>query len=256
MTILRVGESLMKEQISERTADFLFYYLLGVTLEDIENLNEEEVISVCANRAYLDMNRTLKFNNACEAKDRKSFCHSICKLMTEEVLKMLKDSDIDQFDAWHRDTCRQIIKTATKYPELKGKKVLDRIENRYDNSERFYYGQAQKWLNMTIKYMWITGKWNKKLQLLLPVLHVPVDSYIIEAVWNTDGWEDVIEGILVKDKRKSGQFNSNKVVPWSKWNEKQYIDFQKNLRGKLKTQQKPIEWEEKTWIEIAKQRAN
>ena len=39
-------------------------------------------------------------------------------------------------------------------------------------------------------------------------------------------------------------------------NEKQYIDFQKNLRGKLKTQQKPIEWEEKTWIEIAKQRAN
>ena len=28
----------MKEQISERTADFLFYYLLGVTLEDIENL--------------------------------------------------------------------------------------------------------------------------------------------------------------------------------------------------------------------------
>ena len=38
MTILRVGESLMKEQISERTADFLFYYLLGVTLEDIENL--------------------------------------------------------------------------------------------------------------------------------------------------------------------------------------------------------------------------
>ena len=223
----------MKEQISERTADFLFYYLLGVTLEDIENLNEEEVISVCANRAYLDMNRTLKFNNACEAKDRKSFCHSICKLMTEEVLKMLKDSDIDQFDAWHRDTCRQIIKTATKYPELKGKKVLDRIENRYDNSERFYYGQAQKCLNMTIKYMWITGKWNKKLQLLLPVLHVPVDSYI-----------------------KSGQFNSNKVVPWSKWNEKQYIDFQKNLRGKLKTQQKPIEWEEKTWIEIAKQRAN
>lgn len=141
-------------------------------------------------------------------------------------------------------------KNCNKISGIKREKGLDRIENRYDNSERFYYGQAQKWLNMTIKYMWITGKWNKKLQLLLPVLHVPDDSYIIEAVWNTDGWEDVIEGILVKDKRKSGQFNSNKVVPWSKWNEKQYIDFQKNLRGKLKTQQKPIEWEEKRGLRL------
>ena len=57
---------------------------------------------------------------------------------------------------------------------------------------------------MTIKYMWVTERWKDKLDKLMNVLHVPVDSYIIEGVWNRDGWEDVLKGILVNGKEKSG----------------------------------------------------
>lgn len=48
------------------------------------------------------------------------------------------------------------------------------------NEESFTIGQSQKWLNMTLKYLWL-------LNILLDglneeYLHIPVDSYIIEAV--------------------------------------------------------------------------
>lgn len=253
----------MKRQVSETAADFLYYYLLGVTLEDIEKLNDKEMSLICANRAYLDMNRTLKFSEPCEKKEekekRKCFCHTICDLIVKKVLNMLENSHTDQFDDWHSETCLQIINVARQFPGFNKENILDIIENSYsdkDKNERFYYGQAQKWLNMTIKYMWITGKWNEEIKSKMSVLHVPVDSYIIEGVWNRDGWEDVLKGILVNGKEKSGRFSSDKVVPWSKWDETQYKDFQVALRTKLKKEQTPFEWEEETWIEIAKLRAN
>ena len=251
----------MKRQVSETAADFLYYYLLGVTLEDIENLNDKEMSFICANRAYLDMNRTLKFSEPCEKKEenekRKCFCNTICDLIVKEVINMLKTLHTDQFDDWHNATCSQIINIARKFPGLQKETILDIIENKYSNkNERFYYGQAQKWLNMTIKYMWITGKWYEEIKSKMSVLHVPVDSYIIEGVWNRDGWDDILKGILVNGKEKRGPFSSDKVVPWSKWDEAQYIDFQLALRTELKKEQIPFEWEEETWIEIAKLRAN
>lgn len=151
---------------------------------------------------------------------------------------------------WHKETCNKVIKKAQEYEQDNW------LQKNGNEGKGFYYGQAQKWVNMTIKYMWVTERWKDKLDKLMNVLHVPVDSYIIEGVWNRDGWEDVLKGILVNGKEKSGRFSSDKVVPWSKWDETQYKDFQVALRTKLKKEQTPFEWEEETWIEIAKLRAN
>ena len=167
------------------------------------------------------------------------------------------EKDTDQFDDWHKNTCQKIIEVAREFCESDKKNILEKIKNPYNNeNEGFYYGQAQKWLNMTIKYMWITAKWNEKINSKMDVLHVPVDGYIIEGVWNREGWDDVLKGILVNGKEKKGKFSSDKVIPWSKWNEEQYTEFQKALRAKLKEKTTPLEWEEQTWIDIAKQRAN
>lgn len=250
----------MTKQISENAANFLFYYLLGVTLEEIENLEEEEIALKCAKRAYLDMSRTLKFKesyeNKCEKEKkeillhRKCFSDEICKLIEENILTILQSQnslDENLFDEWHHQTCLKIIEKAQQGD------VLDIIENKYGNSQRFYYGQAQKWLNMTIKYMRLTGKWNDQMTSIASFLHVPIDSYIIQGVWEQEEWKDVLEEVIVDNKK--GKFSSDKVVPWSKWNEKQYKNFQVNLRKKLLNNEDPIMWEEKTWIKIAKKRA-
>lgn len=253
----------MTKQINENAANFLFYYLLGVTWEEIENLKEEKVALKCAQRAYLDMSRTLKFKETYENKSekekkdillhRKYFSDEICRLIEENVLTILQSqSSLDEnlFDKWHHQTCLKIIEKAQQGD------VLDIIENKYGNSQRFYYGQAQKWLNMTIKYMRMTGKWDEEMLPRVFFLHVPIDSYIIEGVWEKDGWEDLLKGIIVDNKEKTGKFRSDKVVPWSKWNVTQYKNFQMALRKKLENEEAPIIWEEKIWIKIAKKRAS
>lgn len=253
----------MTKQISENAANFLFYYLLGETLEDIENLEGEKVAFQCARRAYLDMSRTLKFKETYENKSekekknillhRKCFRDEICHLIGENILTFLQSESSlkkELFDEWHDETCLKIMEKAQQGD------VLDIIENKYGNDQSFYYGQAQKWLNMTIKYMRITGKWEEEMAPIVSVLHIPVDSYIIQGVWEHKGWEDVLEKVIVDNKEKTGTFLSDKVVPWSKWNKEQYKNFQEKLRTKFEDKEAPIMWEEKTWIDIAKSRAN
>ncbi len=249
----------MENKISDyRTIDFLCFYLLGVTQADIDGsdkMPDHDLLFKCANRAYLDLNRTLKFQKVPEEdkgelqKQKSKFREEISEIIVDRITNLLNEKPQD-YEAWHKETCNKVIKKAQEYEQ-------DNWLQKNGNEGRgFYYGQAQKWVNMTIKYMWVTERWKDKLDKLMNVLHVPVDSYIIEGVWNRDGWEDVLKGILVNGKEKSGRFSSDKVVPWSKWDETQYKDFQVALRTKLKKERTPFEWEEETWIEIAKLRAN
>ena len=250
----------MENKISDyRTIDFLCFYLLGVTQADIDGsdkMPDHDLLFKCANRAYLDLNRTLKFQKVPEEdkenyqklqEQKSKFRKDISKIIVDRITNLLNEKPQD-YEAWHKETCNKVIEKAQEYEQ----------DNwlQKNGDKGFYYGQAQKWVNMTIKYMWVTERWKDKLDKLMNVLHVPVDSYIIEGVWNRDGWEDVLKGILVNGKEKSGRFSSDKVVPWSKWDETQYKDFQVALRTKLKKEQTPFEWEEETWIEIAKLRAN
>lgn len=250
----------MENKISDyRTIDFLCFYLLGVTQADIDGsdkMPDHDLLFKCANRAYLDLNRTLKFQKVSE-KDKENYKElqkqksRFRKVISEIIVDRIADlmgKEPENYNEWHKETCKKVIDKAKEYEQ---KNWLQK-----NGKDGFYYGQAQKWVNMTIKYMWVTGRWKDKLDKLMKDLHVPVDSYIIEGVWNRDGWEDVLKGILVNGKEKSGRFSSDKVVPWSKWDETQYKDFQVALRTKLKKEQTPFEWEEETWIEIAKLRAN
>lgn len=62
----------------------------------------------------------------------------------------------------HRKIRERIISIASECPKSGEEKILDEVKEHCGENqirkERLYYGQAQKWLNMTIKYMWITGK--------------------------------------------------------------------------------------------------
>lgn len=224
----------MDERVKQETLEFLWYSYFGISIKNAENKyenDEKKLVIICAKKAYLDMNRTLKF----KSDERNNFCPDICILIAEKMENVL-NSDPENFDTLHEAVCEKIIAKA------KSKYVLE---------EEFHYGQAQKWLNMTIKYMWLMGFWKSKFAKLEPVLHVPVDRYIIEAAW---GNEDVIlplipEKLCVNGQR--GAYLDEKVKPWSKWKKEEYRKFQTSLRENLKGQI-PLKWESSVWIDFAK----
>lgn len=247
------GNDFMVEEKSVRILNFLYYNLLGITIEDIKNKSDEYIIKKCANRAYLDLCRTLKFTE--EYKNNKvSFSECIINnIMIKKIKDLLDKFDPSvintekfDFDGWHNTLCEDINEEANKCKYLVSS----------DNNESFHYGQAQKWVNMTLKYMFFTERWSDCFENIKEVLHAPIDNYILEGIWN-EKWEDVLkivkrEDIGCIDLEK--KFDSDKFKPWSKWNQELYKKFIKCLRNKVKNQNL-IEWETKTWLDVARDKS-
>lgn len=168
-------------------------------------------------------------------------------------------------EATKQIVCRKICEEANKSDSLC--EIEKAKEHPNEEKQKFYYGQAQKWLNMTMKYMWLTGLWKDEFDRLLPMLHIPVDSFIIEAVWHEGfeedgrGWikdEDVQKlsvNLPCENTKRKGKYADDKTVSWSKWNDSEYINFQTSLRSWCKDEA-PIIWEGRAWIKIANRRGS
>lgn len=74
--------------------------------------------------------------------------------------------------------------------------------------ENFTIGQAQKWVNMTLKYLWLLDALPDNIDK--KDLHVPIDSYIIKIAYRKKGNIQICFGIRKKPKEL-----------WSKWDKKQ-----------------------------------
>lgn len=195
--------------------------------------SEKRTISVCAHRAYRDFCRRLTGISKCKATVKDSWrkqSEDLIVTSIEELFQSLPNGLAD-FDRWHKNVCEKLIEH-TPHVDLK-------LPN------EFPYGLAQKWLNMTLKNMLIMEQWNTQLDTIKDYLHVPVDSYIMEAASKCQ----------VAIQRKDGQYDiyrEDVSKPWSQWDYEVYIEFQKELRKKLS--EAPIVWEGPAWIEIAKTR--
>lgn len=91
-------------------------------------------------RAYRDFNRTLRFGEM-EDTARAELRLQATDILRERISNIAEETHMTQeaFDAWHKETCGLI-----RHP--------------YVNAGiEFSWGQAQKWLNMTIKYLYIVG---------------------------------------------------------------------------------------------------
>lgn len=244
----------------EKVLNFLLYSYFGI--EDFEKI-ENDVKSVkeaCAKRAYLDLARTVKYKYSTkdlenmkkksspqkdkdEANDfisnKNERIKTVCKVIVDCVNNDSQSiQSSDEFNNWHSTLC-ETIKNLMNCP----------IARILKDGEVFTYGQAQKWINMTLKYFWLLD--------LLPTsikpeyLHVPIDSYIIEAVQSP---KDKIEyGLNIKTKLKSDC--------WSKMDDGEYKRLQLSIRNGINELVDnddicPIEWENKAWIGIAKYKAN
>lgn len=199
--------------VKDEAWDFLCYSYFEILNTDTDDVKAKK----CAHRAYLDLARTLSYDKNSDEEDRKDFVHRICELIVQKI-----GNKEDHFDI-----C-QAVCTAAKAENI--------LINGYKRNEKFYYGQAQKWVNMTMKYMWLIGLIEDR-----SALHIPVDSYIMEAASE--------EGIQLPQKSSNnyGKF-SFESLPWSKWEEPHYKKF---VEKSVILGECPIDWEFKAWINVA-----
>ena len=243
------------------TKEFLLFSYFGLETSDIEGgkkLNDCELITRCAQRAYLDLNRTLTFcdkaNGEKNIKKRVEFRNAICEIVVDGILKYEINSP-DDFDEWHNNLCETIKNTAKDYKCENYDILIISEKDKNTRETNFSYGQAQKWLNMTIKYMYLLGRWDDKFKEFINVIHVPVDSYIIDAAWK---YKNVKLPLKEEKTDRLHKYTtpSEHVIPWSMWdNADDYKKFQTSLRKTLKEENEiPIKWEGPAWIKIAKKR--
>lgn len=154
-------------------------------------------------------------------------------------IKELFTNYIGSFGNWHSELCNEI---KNKYSDVNSENTL------------FTYGNAQKWVNMTIKYICILGLLNDnndyqdKIKNYMDDFHVPVDSYIIDELWGNPNIK--LPSISSNVKReKTYTTPSDYVISWSNWTDKNYGDFREKLDKTYN-----LQWEGKAWIEQAEKR--
>lgn len=192
----------MKSQITREQWDKYILDLFFGTNKPLKN---------CINRAYRDFNRTLHgfgslLNNEKVTKEVKEY------LFNEfEKLKSKKISTQEDFDSWHENQCTALN---TLY-----------VERNYNS---FYIGQAQKWINMTFKYIFSYGnKYLDGYDNIYQFCHVPLDNILIDQL---------------------KMYNPPKLkTSWSRINNyKTYLSYQNWFRGKFDNL--PLDIEFKLWL--------
>ena len=235
---------------NKKLLDFLLYSYFGCSSED----SEQTVKKKCAYRAYLDLARTVKYvysstelEKATVGTDehafidiRKKRIEAVCYKLIESIEGYPNHSG--GFDTWHESKCAQIIDRMNA-PYGDGKKGFLKA--------RFTYGQAQKWVNMTLKYLWLLDMLPNGLSEA--ELHVPVDSFILEALKETQQFNT--EANKITGSGESYYYNGE---AWSAISEyKNYKNLQEGIRNIAEKQGiSPIQWEGSAWMDVAKKRSS
>lgn len=195
--------------------------------------NTTDLLLSASKRAYRDWCRTIdKTANASKTivpiDDVTKKIKAALKLLEQQYTSAFSQQD---YDKWHKDTCEEIIK------ECRCKCV------------KIYFGQAQKWLNMTLKYLYILLVPRKNMQCLneynmqqgidifnliiniTPFMHVPIDNVILS---------------IAKDLPY--RIEATSPSSWSRWTYKEYMQYQNLLRKHI-THIPLFDWEFTTWTE-------
>ena len=139
--------------------------------------------------------------------------NKVTDIIVKSIRQLLKRSnpDVTAFDIWHGTLCQKIISIYK------------------DKDIPFYYGQAQKWINMTMKYFCVL--YLSEANRIIHLMHPPVDSIFFERA----------EDLLSIDYP---------VFRWSRMDSQQYKKYLKSIRGALSTTKgaiPPMIWEYRNW---------
>lgn len=154
----------------------------------------DDLLLLCVRRAYHDMNRTLRglrrIRGAEALRERATDC--VATLLKDLPAKKIDSADA--FDRWHKARCGRLISV---YPQAFSLSV----------------GQAQKWLNMALKYIFTLGEGRiPGYAPLYKFAHIPIDSIVLKEVARLGG--------------------PKLTMPWSRLNDYgTYIAYQQECRN-------------------------
>lgn len=193
---------------------------------DLYSSDKRIDINLASQKAYGDMARhTLHLK---EEADRDNLKKSGMEVLFNTICEAEKTiTTVGEFNTWHRKVCNQLRKV-------------------YENSTTakcgtLTYGQAQKWINMTIKYLLIIYElygfdeaWNE----FFKSAHIPIDSIMYKTVKNE----------LHVDPPKES---------WSKLDDySEYLEYQNSIRQAVEKVRcssnccfdpVPLMWEMENW---------
>lgn len=169
-------------------------------------------------------NRNILIENSNTAQNESA------KYLLKQIGKLSSTADHEE---WHRETCKELVQ-----------KYKDSGVN--DNGTFFTYGNAQKWVNMTMKYLWMLELLPDNLNV--EEVHIPIDSFIIDAMWSD---QNVNLPLRPEngDRSKTYAKPSDHVLGWSQWDDIMYGAFRSGLPEKYS-----LCWENDAWIEQAEKR--
>lgn len=188
---------------TQRRSLIAFYFDTEVATGDITS---DRVVDKVARRAYADLRRTIHGFGPHPAKDEiKDHIHASLRAFVADLATC--DSQ-EEFDNRHDQWCTSACDYFDHFPDP-------------GLSISFHYGQAQKWLNMTLKYL-----------AVLNHPHVPVDKYVY------------VEAAAAGIKRPPWPNG------WSKLNRERYLNYQYQLREMVTSTSYrcPLDWEAGVWV--------
>lgn len=207
----------------DKIKQFLMVCLFGDKYKTV--LNDDEKIGLAINRGYRDFCRTIrcgeKWNTNIKldipkGEERKEYYD--IKNSRGHASKLIKDAiesnQFNNFDSWHKTLC-------------------DTLGNKNNDSIGYTYGQAQKWVNMTMKYLLILKY--SPVEAIIDKLHIPLDS------------------IIIKKATKKGKelITKNNIGKDFSWSRIETYDHYWNIQNELMTniEGTPILWEFDSWNE-------
>lgn len=241
------------ETQKQNAISFLLFSCLSISIKSLSYKEKEKILSAVINRAYRDASSHVLSISTGNPRDADSKVKPD-DIITEEICNLTEKTE---YDKWHCKVCSRLINVYANC----------QYNKKDQNTElRFSYGIAQKWVNMTMKYMTILcdicdemelynspfyKAFGKTINALRNRFHSPVDRYIIDAAWLycTDIVMPLKEN---KSIRRNYPYSipSEYVKPWSQWNCIEYCKFRKSL-VKCLNGQSELDWESVAWINKA-----
>jgi len=199
----RVGDKIEKEL--KRRKDAKIIKKSTLRKKDISNFwkrlylgDDTDIMDSCIKRAYRDFSRTMHGIGKKQTPDKYSNIRFFVRIVLNEVFDKQFKNQID-YDSWLEVKC---LKLKEKFQSIYKFKIT--------------IGQAQKWINMSLKYLYAYGYIESQvIENNYAFFHIPIDNIIQE---------------------KLIQYNIPKLKePWSRLTDyDNYLDYQKLVRKKFK----------------------
>lgn len=226
--------------------------------------NDEDCFVWASNKAYLDMNRTMTFKEIPknDSQKEKNRIDALRKSWRDKGTSIIKEQSrffTVEFTDWHKSVCKKLIDYYSN-----NKLVKKENNRRTEQPAKLTYGQAQKWLNMTLKYLWLLNRLKlindentiAFINTYEKSFHVPLDSYILRYVAKQDKSNSNRFSSSNNNGLKSNtDFNKYWDLFGSAWshidNQDEYYRYQKKLTEAILSGS-PLEWELIHWHKAIK----